>query len=76
MCVMPEGGITGMQLLFNGKVHMTGLIDQTKINIQASDFGGKLDLGQQDSVSGAFTCSIHAGWRRAMLTKGWWIVVW
>ena len=51
--LMPEGAITGMQLLFDGEAYMmTGLIDQTKINIQAGDFGGELDSGGQDGVSG------------------------
>ena len=50
--IMPEGAITGMQLLFDGEAYMmTGLIDQTKINIQAGDFGGELDSGGQDGVS-------------------------
>ena len=52
---MPEGAITGMQLLFDGEgCMMAGLIDQTMINIQAGDFGGELDSGGQDGVSGAF----------------------
>ena len=50
--VMPEGTIKGMQLLFDGEAYMmTGLLDQTKINITAGDSGGELDSGGQDGVS-------------------------
>ena len=37
---------------------MTGLIDLTMINIQAGDYGGELDLGGRDGMSGAFPCSV------------------
>ena len=43
-----------MQLLFDGEAYMkTGLIGQTKINIQASDFGGELDSDGQDKTVGS-----------------------
>ena len=49
--VMPEGTIKGMQLLFDGEAYMmTGIIDQTKLNIQSGDYGGELDSGGQDGV--------------------------
>ena len=50
--IMPQGTITGMQILFDGEAYMmTGLLDQTKINITAGDSGGELDSGGQDGVS-------------------------
>ena len=64
--IMPEGAITGMQLLFDGEAYMmTGLIDQTKINIQAGDFGGELDSGGQDGVSARSVCACGAETRGA-----------
>ena len=57
--IMPEGAITGMQLLFNGEAYMmTGLVDLTVINIQAGDYGGELDSGGQDGMSGVFPRSV------------------
>ena len=38
---------------------MTGLIDLTMINIQAGDYGGELDSGGQDGMSGAFPRSVR-----------------
>ena len=50
--LMPEGTIQGMQLLTDGEAYMmTGIIDQTKLNIVSGDFGGELDSGGQDGVS-------------------------
>jgi hypothetical protein len=50
--IMPEGTILGAQLLKTNDYWMiTGLINQTSINIQAGDFGGELDSGGQDGVS-------------------------
>ena len=52
--IMPEGTVKGMQLLFDGEAYMmTGYIDQTKLNITSGDYGGELDSGGQDGVSGA-----------------------
>ena len=49
--LMPEGTIQGMQLLSDGEAFMmTGIIDQTKLNIVSGDFGGELDSGGQDGV--------------------------
>ena len=46
------GICVGMQILFDGEAYMmTGLLDQTKINITAGDSGGELDSGGQDGVS-------------------------
>ena len=51
--LMPEGTIKGMQLISDGEAYMmTGIIDQTKLNIQDGDFGGELDSGGQDGVRG------------------------
>ncbi|KAF5374199.1 hypothetical protein D9758_004620 [Tetrapyrgos nigripes] len=47
--LIPEGTLKGIQLVQSpGYVQVAGLIDQTKINIQAGDFGGELDSGGQD----------------------------
>ncbi|KAI0317526.1 hypothetical protein OF83DRAFT_1163895 [Amylostereum chailletii] len=47
--VMADGTIKGAQLLKTPDYWMiTGLIDQTKVNIQSGDFGGELDPGGQD----------------------------
>ena len=49
--IMPAGTIQGMQLLYDGEAYMmTGIIDQTKINITSGDAGGELDSGGQDGV--------------------------
>ena len=49
--LMPEGTIKGMQLISDGEAYMmTGLVNQSKININASDSGGELDSGGQDGV--------------------------
>ena len=49
--LMPEGTVQGMQILFDGEAYMmTGIIDQTKLNITSGDFGGELDSGGQDEV--------------------------
>ena len=48
---MPEGTITGAQLVKTSNyVMITGLIQQTNINIADGDFGGELDPGGQDLV--------------------------
>jgi hypothetical protein len=31
-------------------IQVVALIDQTKVNVQAGDFGGELDCGGQDEV--------------------------
>ena len=50
--IIPEGTIQGAQLLKTKDYWMiTGLLDQTRVNIQAGDFGGELDSGGQDGVS-------------------------
>jgi len=47
--VIPAGAIKGAQLLKNNDYWMiTGLIDQTFVNIQGDDYGGELDSGGQD----------------------------
>ncbi|KZV67342.1 hypothetical protein PENSPDRAFT_676782 [Peniophora sp. CONT] len=47
--VMPAGTLLGAQLLkAPDYVQITGLIDQTKINIAAGDYGGELDPHGQD----------------------------
>lgn len=49
--VMPAGTLLGAQLLkAPDYVQITGLIDQTKINIAAGDYGGELDPHGQDLV--------------------------
>jgi hypothetical protein len=46
---MPPGFLKGAQLLKTSEYWMiTGLIDQTLIDIQAGDYGGELDSGGQD----------------------------
>lgn len=50
---MPDGTITGAQLVkTENYVMITGLIQQTNINIADGDFGGELDPGGQDLVCG------------------------
>jgi hypothetical protein len=47
--VIPQGTLLGAQLLKTPDYWMiTGLIDQTQINMQANDTGGELDCGGQD----------------------------
>ncbi|KZV66197.1 hypothetical protein PENSPDRAFT_541447, partial [Peniophora sp. CONT] len=47
--IIPEGTITGAQLVKTANyVMITGLIQQTNINIADGDFGGELDPGGQD----------------------------
>ncbi|VDB84029.1 unnamed protein product [Peniophora sp. CBMAI 1063] len=47
--VMPEGTLLAVQLLkAPDYVQISGLIDQTKINIAAGDYGGELDPHGQD----------------------------
>jgi len=47
--VIPAGALQGVQLLKNNDYWMiTGLIDQTLVNIQSGDYGGELDSGGQD----------------------------
>ncbi|VDB88649.1 unnamed protein product [Peniophora sp. CBMAI 1063] len=47
--IMEEGTITGAQLLKTDQYWMiTGLVNQSLINIQSDDFGGELDSGGQD----------------------------
>lgn len=72
---MPAGTLLGLQVLNAPDYTMiTGLIDQTKINIASTDDGGELDSGGQDEVSlGACDCSSpvfhsyhvrsHTGWQ-------------
>jgi hypothetical protein len=49
---MQEGTILGAQLLKSNDYWMiTGLIDQTKLNMVSNDTGGELDSGSQDGVS-------------------------
>jgi len=44
-----DGAIKGMQVLKHEEYWMiTGMIDQTKLNIQDGDYGGELDSGGQD----------------------------
>ena len=48
---MYQGTIKGAQLLKTNDYWMiTGLIDQTLLNIQEGDYGGELDSGGQDEV--------------------------
>lgn len=43
------GTITGIQVLRTSQyLQIVGFIDQTKLNMQANDFGGELDSGGQD----------------------------
>jgi hypothetical protein len=47
--LMEQGTIQGAQLLKTSQYWMiTGLIDQTRLNIQSGDYGGELDSGGQD----------------------------
>lgn len=47
--VIPQNALKGAQLLKNNDYWMiTGLIDQTYVNIQGDDYGGELDSGGQD----------------------------
>jgi hypothetical protein len=49
---IPAGALLGAQMLKNNDyIMITGLVDQTKINIQSIDAGGELDSGSQDGVS-------------------------
>jgi hypothetical protein len=49
--LMLDGTLQGLQVLNTPDYTMiTGLIDQTKVNIQASDAGGELDSGGQDTA--------------------------
>ena len=49
--IIPEGTLLGAQLLKTNDYWMiTGLIDQSRINIPSDDFGGELDSGGQDGV--------------------------
>ncbi|KAI0693419.1 hypothetical protein BC835DRAFT_1075188 [Cytidiella melzeri] len=49
--VMVAGTLQGLQVLNTPDYTMiTGLIDQTKLNIQSSDAGGELDSGGQDTA--------------------------
>ena len=49
--IVPQGTILGAQVLKNNDYWMiTGLVDQTRLNIQAGDYGGELDSGGQDGV--------------------------
>lgn len=42
--LIPEGALTGVQFIETPDyIQIVGFIDQTKINIQAGDFGGELD---------------------------------
>jgi hypothetical protein len=50
--IMLDGTLLGVQVLNTPDYTMiTGLIDQTKLNIQAGDYGGECDSGGQDLVS-------------------------
>jgi len=47
--LIPEGALQGVQLVQSpGYIEIVGMIDQTKLNMQAGDFGGELDSGGQD----------------------------
>ena len=49
--IMLDGTLQGLQVLNTPDYTMiTGLIDQTKVNIQDGDAGGELDSGGQDTV--------------------------
>jgi hypothetical protein len=49
--IMLDGTFKGLQVLNTPDYTMiTGLIDQTKLNIKDGDFGGELDSGGQDLV--------------------------
>ncbi|KAI0693418.1 hypothetical protein BC835DRAFT_1306759 [Cytidiella melzeri] len=49
--LMVDGTIQGIQVLNTPDYTMiTGLIDQSKVNIQSSDAGGELDSGGQDTA--------------------------
>lgn len=42
--LIPEGALQGVQFLrAPSYVQVVGIIDQTKINIQAGDYGGEMD---------------------------------
>jgi hypothetical protein len=57
--LMLDGTLQGLQVLNTPDYTMiTGLIDLTKVNIQAGDDGGELDSGGQDTVR-LFDC-VHA----------------
>ena len=48
---VPPDTITGIQVLNNANyIQIVAFLDQTKVNIQAGDFGGELDCGGQDEV--------------------------
>jgi hypothetical protein len=47
----PPGTFTGVQVLRNANyIQFVAFIDQTKVNIQAGDYGGELDGWGQDNV--------------------------
>jgi hypothetical protein len=47
--LIPEGTLQGVQLVQSpGYIEVVGFIDQTKLDMQASDGGGELDSGGQD----------------------------
>lgn len=47
--IIPQGTLLGAQLLKTNDYWMiTGLIDQTQLNMQSNDTGGELDCGGQD----------------------------
>jgi hypothetical protein len=49
--LIPQGALLGAQLLKNNDYLMiTGLVNQSMINIQDGDLGGELDSGSQDGV--------------------------
>lgn len=50
--VIPPDAIQGIQVLNNANyMQIVMFLDQTKVNIQAGDYGGELDPGGQDLVS-------------------------
>jgi len=49
--VIPPGTFTGIQVLNNANyIQFVAFLDQTKVNIQAGDYGGELDMGGQDEA--------------------------
>jgi hypothetical protein len=68
---MLDGTLQGLQVLNTPDYTMiTGLIDQTKVNIQGSDAGGELDSGGQDTVR-LFNCAVHATRSDGFPLTGW-----
>ena len=58
--IMEEGTITGAQLLKTDQYWMiTGLVNQSLLNIQSDDFGGELDSGGQDEVRFILRCLLR-----------------